>query len=134
LPMACEIDPSAIIGGDTLEGALHYAATFDGLGRSIREENDFCTIERQFTSLDCINSETTIVRNLPGAPGPVSRTLSREFNRSGAVTALGFPSGRGIAFDRDGLDRLVAIRQLDKDDSYPGDPTTPDAYLIAQVN
>lgn len=133
LPIECNVDATSIAAGDMIEGALHYASAYDGLGRTIWQENEFCRIERGYNSLGWNILETATYRDIPGLTNPVVRTIGREFNDTNALTGVHYPSGRRIVFERDALDRTTAVRQLQKGNTYPGNALTPDGFPIVDM-
>jgi len=132
-PVECHVDSANIAAGDTIEGAFHYTSAYDGLGRAIRQENEFCRIESSYDSLGRNVLESATFRGIPNLPNPMVLSIAREFNDTNGLTGLRYPSGRQIAFGRDALDRMTDIRQLQKGNAYPGDAATPDSVSISDM-
>ncbi|MGD9533395.1 MAG: RHS repeat-associated core domain-containing protein [Candidatus Nitrosocosmicus sp.] len=130
----CRIDVSEITAGNTIEGSSIYHTTYDALGRAIALENDICRIENSYNSLNWNIDETTSFQNIPNSSGLTGLRIQREFNNTNGLTVLQYPSGRKVVFNRDVLDRITEVRQLQKGNDYPGEVLTPDNFPIVTMS
>ncbi|MBT2456853.1 RHS repeat-associated core domain-containing protein [Streptomyces sp. ISL-86] len=117
--------------GASVHGAVRTQFEYDALGRITVAANDFATDRFDYDSLAALRE--TVSFTAAGDPAARAFVLVRETSDTGAVTALTYPSGRRLNFDRDALDRVVRVAQSDRGLDYPGDSGTPDAVTLATV-
>ncbi|WP_066636492.1 RHS repeat-associated core domain-containing protein [Bordetella sp. H567] len=126
-----QVDRSGMAPGLELGGASDQRAEFDGLGRMRRATNDFIDIRLRHDSLDRVLEETVTFTGVPGADPARAFVIQREVSHTGAVLRLRYPAGRELSYDRDVLDRVVAIAQQQQGTAWPGDPATGAAPLAS---
>ncbi|MEU9856250.1 RHS repeat-associated core domain-containing protein [Streptomyces sp. NPDC047974] len=117
--------------GSVVHGALQARFDYDALGRVTVAANDYAVTRVDHDSLAALRE--TVSFTATGDPAEREFVLTRETSDTGAVTALTYPSGRRLAFERDALDRVVRVAQTDRGRDYPGDGGTPDAVTVATV-
>jgi YD repeat-containing protein len=128
-----QIHDSEAPGDLELEGATVYRSEYDALGGFKIVENDFVLNSLKHNSLNHLVEEVVSFKAITGIDPANQYTIKREFNDSGALVSLTYPSGRRIAYSRDVLDRVTKLEQVQKGNSYPGDPATSDNLTIARL-
>lgn len=117
----------------SIEGADYEIYNYDGLGRIISSENNFCINKYTFNSLGWL-SENSSQFTTPLAPFNPVHVTKRKFNDDGIPVAVTYPSGRKISYDRDELNRLIKIKNLSNGNNYPGNNATLGIYDLASIN
>lgn len=128
-----QIDTSGLFDGIEVGGAMNFKTEYDGIGRITRMQNDTVITEFSYNSLGWNQEEINSFELIGGIGLPITLSTKREFNNTGAQIGLTYPSGRKIEYDRDILERIIAIRQVQKGNSYPGDNLKPEIYTIAEI-
>src|SRR5665811_1084305 len=125
------VDASLLAPGVDVAGATFERYGYDALDRRLAAENDFPLCEVRWSSLGWPLEETTTF-TIPAAPLATPLTIVRQFDDAGFVVGLTYPSGRQVRFERDDLDRLVAVRNVANGQGYPGDVNAAASYDIAR--
>jgi YD repeat-containing protein len=127
-----DIDASGVAGGIVLEGETFSSVVYDGVGRAVRESNDFVTVTRLYDSLDRpIEERQQVHVALPSLSMTADHTITRAFDLVGNETSLTYPGGRVVRRHVDALNRTERIENVSRGAGYPGAAGGADRYDIA---
>jgi RHS repeat-associated protein len=113
------LDKTGLAPGLQIGGADQALYKYDGIGRQVYAENNFCTTEYVFNGLGWLIQDITRF-NIPVAPLNGAFTTARKYDDNGALTEIIYPSGRKIALTRDPLGRIAKIFNTSNGANYPG--------------
>jgi RHS repeat-associated protein len=118
-----------------LQNALSaYTAKFllfryDAAGRLVYHENDFCSTEIKLDSRGLPIYEKIYFNNIPFSPGPVE--ISREFDTSGYLAKLVYPSRREVIYRYNKSGQLMSIENIISPADYPGRISNANDFKLA---
>lgn len=107
--------------------------SYDGLGRMVQQENDFCRSTNKFDSFGRAYEEQ--IRFTTSNPKPAgTSTITRSFDVLSNRTDIIYTSGRKIRYEYDELNRIQRISNIAKGRNYPGSRTFRAQYEIARYH
>ena len=128
-----QVDTSTLADGEEIFGTINFKTMYDGAGRVLKLENDNIITEFIYNSIGWNLEERTSFKPLEGITFPPAVSIKRQFNNSSSQVGLIYPSNRKIEYVRDILERIIAIRQTQKGNAYPGNNASSENYTIAEI-
>ena len=128
-----ELNKSELKSGITIEGSDYEQYKYDGLGRIIRQDNNYISIKKMYDSLNRNYQEDQLFKT-PVNGIEKNYTIRRDIDLLYNLEDITYPSGRKIHYELDELNRITKILNLEKGASYKGNPRSPDQYEIQAID
>ena len=127
-----DADRSGLAPGVLVEGENFEQYSYDGMGRTLSEINDFAAVLKKVDSLGRVFEES--VAFISPAMAGTPRTIQRQNDELSAIRTLVYPDNRVIQYDRDALNRVVRIINVAKGTAYPGSNAFSDPHDVLRID